>query len=193
MTIRTTKFAAFFILSLVFTAVAHANFVPKTKLCDGMTVTNCALAAKKAITDSASPEEALQAWGAWAEAYEKAYRALADAPEPSSELDRIEDKIADKIDQYTNPASVATNLVIKQYFPLLASILEFADGPVVLVVTGIVSPAPLQTPIQELKATNDDLGKLLLEKLSPVLKFNWRTLYSTTVQEAFSGPVVQKP
>jgi hypothetical protein len=89
----------------------------------------------------------MEAWGAWAEAYELEYRKFANAPVPPSDLDKIEDKISDKIDSYTNPASIATDLAIKRYFPLLASVLEFAEGPVVLVATGILSPSPLQTPL----------------------------------------------
>jgi hypothetical protein len=177
---------------LLFSASSYANFVPKTSLCSKMTIANCAAAVKHAISSSTSPEQAVEAWGAWAEAYEKAYRGMANAPVPPSDLDRIEDKIADKVGDYTDPASIAKNLAIKRFFPMLASVMEFAEGPVVLLVTGIISPSPMQTPAQELRATNDELGRLLLTK-TPILLPNWKTRYSTVVQDAFEGPTIQKP
>ncbi len=193
MTLRRGCSAIILISSMFLPGAGQANWVPRTTLCNKMTIDNCALAVRDAIAKSSSPAEAIEAWGAWAEAFEKAYRGLENAPVPPSDLDQIEEKIADKIDSYTNPTSIATDLAIKRFFPLLASALEFAEGPVAVIVMGLVSPSPLQTPASELKATNDDIGGLLLAKIFPDLASDWKSRYSATVNEAMGGVDIQKP
>ena len=158
-----------------------------------MTTNNCALVVKKAITEAASPQAALEAWGAWAELYEKTYRQFKNAPVPPSDLDRIEDKISDKLESYTKPENVALDLAIKKFFSRLASVLEFADGPVVLIVVGILSPSPLETPIQELNSTNQELGSLMASKVFPMLSSDWKTDYSESVKDSFQGAQISKP
>jgi hypothetical protein len=193
---RTGLSVLFALIGTLHATLAYPNFVPKTKLCDKMSINDCAQAVESAIGKAATLDKAVEAWGAWAETYEKEYRKFANAPVPPSDLDKIEEKISDKIDSYTNPTTIATDLAIKRYFPLIASVLEFADGPVVLFVTGVLSPSPLITPLQELKQTNDEVGKLLMDKIFPSLKPGWKDQYDLSIREGFrdhNTPTISKP
>jgi hypothetical protein len=179
--------------SVLMVTAASANFIPQSKLCDKMTTDGCALAVKNAITGATTPEAAAEAWGAWVEAYEIAYRKFEGAPVPASDLDKIEDKISDKIDDYTKPENVALNLALKRYLPRIAAFFEFLDGPEVLLVTGILSPSPLVTPIQELNTTNDEIGRLVSLKITPFMSSDWKTNYGAAVKDVFDGPEIRKP
>lgn len=164
---------------------AWANVASVT--CDGTTTMNCALKVKKILADPAtSAEQAIAAWGAWADVYERAYRNMSNAPVPASDLQKIEDAVADKVDSYTNPVSIALDQAIKRFFPRLAGLIAFTEGPAVVAVYTFFSPSPTVTPIQELKLTNDELSQGLLVKLAPVLRFGWRDEFSKSVVDSLN-------
>jgi hypothetical protein len=173
--------------SAIFPGAAQSQVVP---FCNGLTANDCASKVRDAINNASNVDDALNAWGAWCGVYEQAYRSMAGAPVPPSDLDRAEDYVGDKIDHFTNPTSIATDLLIKKYFPMLASVLEFADGPVVTAVWLLLAPSPIQTPLQELQSTNDELSQALSIRLFPLLRSDWKTDYSSYVSDAFNGPTI---
>ncbi|MDX0849158.1 hypothetical protein GOD74_12115 [Sinorhizobium medicae] len=169
-----------------------ANVVPIS--CDGSTVQQCAIKVKTILADNATtPEEAVFAWGAWTDVYEKAYRGLANAPVPPTDLDRFESTIGDKIDSFTNPAQIALDLAIEKYFPRLATIIAAAEGPVAVALMTFLAPSPIVTPIQELQSTNDELSRLLWLKIGPWLVPDWRQQFNTKIQDALDGSTLPKP
>ncbi|MGO7585937.1 hypothetical protein ACC689_29035 [Rhizobium ruizarguesonis] len=165
---------------LSFCEYASANVVPIT--CGDVTPDNCAIRIKAILTDTTtSPEQALQAWGAWSDVYENAYRGMADAPAPPSDLDRFEDAVADKIDSYTNPTSIALDQAIARFFPKLAAVSAYAEGPAAVAIMTFLAPSPTVTPIQELQATNNDLASALAIKLFASLRGGWRQEFNNTI------------
>jgi hypothetical protein len=88
---------------------------------------------------------------------------------------------------------MAMDLALKRYLPRLASFFEFLSGPEVLLITGILSPSPLVTPIQELSATNDEIGKLAELKMVPLMSPEWKMNYNSTVRAAFENPEMRRP
>lgn len=188
----TVFLAASLIASFGLSSISQADDAPIS--CEGTTIDQCALLVKGVLSNTATtPEAAIQAWGSWAERYEKAYREMDDAPVPPSDLERFENAVSDRIDSFTNPASVALDLAIKKYFPRLASIFAFAEGAVVTSAMVFLSPSPIVTPIQELQSTNDDLSRLLRIKLSPWLRHDWRQRYSGIIQTALDDLALPKP
>lgn len=180
------------------TGGAFGNFVPRASLCNRMTIDNCALTVKKAILQAQTPEAAVEAWGAWVEALETAYRQFENAPVPPTELDRIEDaiqdKIEDKIESVTNPPQVAFDLAFKKYLPRVASFVEFvedADGAGEIIEA--LSPSPLITPVQELSETNKELSDLMMNKVFPIMSPVWKAEYSKIVGDSFREAQIRQP
>ncbi len=175
----------------IFSSVARAQVVPT---CNGLTTDQCANKVLDTIKKANNIDEALNAWGAWSEVYEQAYRSMANAPVPPGDLDRFEDYVGDKIDHFTNPTSIATDALIKKHFPMLASVLEFAEGPVATALWVLLAPSPLQTPLQELQLTNDELSQALGVRLFPLLRSDWKSDYSSYIQDAINnGTIGPKP
>ncbi|MGX1786085.1 hypothetical protein ACWIGM_05070 [Bosea sp. NPDC055332] len=175
---------------------ALAQIAPAPTIsCGGITITDCVKRVHTAMSDpKATPQQVLQAWGAWSEVYERAYRSLKDAPVRPSDIDRIEGKLKDKIDSYTNPETVLVDQAIKRFFPTLAAIFAFAEGPVGEALFILFSPTPTVTPIQQLKLHNDDLAKVLLVRMTPLLNPDWKWRYNTAISEVLQGtPIGGKP
>jgi hypothetical protein len=185
----------FLFIDVLLGTAANANFVPQTKLCNNMTIDNCALTVKKVIVQAQTPQAALEAWAAWVEAYEAAYRRFEKAPVPPTELDQIEDKIKEKVENkinsVTNPSQLAFDMMFKRYLPRLASIVEFADGAGE--VLAFLSPSPLVTPVQELAQTNKELGDLMTSKVLPVMSPDWKVDYSKIVEDSFPEVHFRQP
>jgi hypothetical protein len=183
----------FLLGTILLGTAAKANFVSQTTLCGHMTIDNCALTVKRVITQAQTPQAALEAWAAWVEAYEIAYRRFENAPVHPTELDQIEDaiqdKIKDKINSVTNPPQLAFDMAFKKYLPRLASIGEYAGD--VAVIIEVLSPSPLVTPVQELATTNKDIGDLLAKKV--LMSSDWKVDYAKSVEDAFQGAQIVKP
>lgn len=177
-------------------SILHPKFARSQALassCIGLNSLNCATKITALINSAATAEEAVQLWGEWAEVYEKAYRGMKDSPVTPDDLDRFEGAISDKIDSLTNPADIATDLAIKRYFPRLAGVLEFAEGPVVFAVMAFLAPSPLETPLQELQSLNHDVSDALILKLAPELRSGWRSDFSNYVSAALEAGTLKKP
>jgi hypothetical protein len=149
--------------------------------CSGLTNQDCASQVIEAINSAASVEEAVKAWGIWSVVYENAYRSWADAPVQPNDLERMEDFVRDKINDFTNPAQMALDALIKQYFPLIASMGEFASGPVGTALMALLVPSPTQSPLDELGALNENVSSAIKLRLAPVLRSDWRDDYDSYI------------
>lgn len=174
-------------------SVASANVVPSPS-CEGINALGCATKIKNAIDNAATAEEALEAWGIWSRVYEDAYRSMQGAPVPPGDLDRFEGEIQAKIQKFTSPENIALDLAIARFFPQLAAILALPETTVAVAVWALLAPSPIETPLQELQASNTELASSLSLKLGPFLRSDWRWDYGTYITDALNaGSLGPKP
>lgn len=102
--------------------------------CDNLSWQDCALATKQAIDASATPTDAMQAYGDWTAAYRRVYDANEGVQQSPSDTDRLEDFVRDKLGKYTDPADLALDLALARYLPTLAAILSFPEGAIAIAI-----------------------------------------------------------
>jgi hypothetical protein len=150
---------------------------------------SCSEKIKKAIQAAATPQEAFAAAQEWADRYEKLYATHPGAGWTASDQQRLEaagERLFDEaIGKYLDPAGIALDMALERYLPRLAALIGILNSGWVLGFYMLLAPSPIANDFTAAKPVNDEINKLLFDKLDAFMPLNWRDNYSSMMERAF--------
>ena len=148
---------------------------------------NCAQLVKDEIQKANTPQAAILAANQWAERYRRIYDANQTATWPSSDMDLIENFFEnaydDTVGKYVNPVDVAIEIALKKFLPTMAAMLEYAGN--INFWWSLLAPSPLANDFTQAKFVNEEIQKILKNKLNPYLSPGWDDEYRRAWESAF--------
>jgi hypothetical protein len=163
--------------------------------CHKGTWATCGVIIKRELDKRPSdPKRVVDLVGLWGEAYVTRFNEL-------RKQGRIEkstpdaDKIFEEVNAKLNPIEIAKDKLeerlLKKYLSWLATIMEWADKPIAIVLKAFFNSSEIATDYQELRLMNDSIQKVAVSLLEPHMRSDWKDKLGIAVRAA--GPQLRRP
>jgi len=173
---NTASALAAIVVTLMVTVVLKA--ATPEQVCPTSTWMNCGLAMKQALAANPSdPKAILSLAGVWGTAYDRRFEELRRAghlEKSTPDAEKIFEKVKSKLDPVDIATDKVTDELAKKYLPRLATLLKWAENPIVKALRVFFDSSEIASDRDELDLMNNDLQTKIATLLAPSLTSDWK-------------------
>jgi len=162
--------------------------------CDNDSWSSCGVAIKRALDSASDAKQVMDLGIIWGHSFDQGYdtlrkRGRIESSTPESQ--RVFETVSAECGPLSFAIDKAEESLLKRYVPTLASVLEWANGPIMVALKAFMEPQDVASDFEELKLIDDDIQESMLKTLEPHFQPDWKDRLNLAVEKAV--PLLKAP